>query len=1379
MQHRLPYYRLMPVFCWLLLLWNGQTVWAQTTKFYSTEQGLSNSLINQVYQDKKGFLWIATENGLNKFDGTRFTVYKKNPDDSTSLKSNHVKTLFEDSSGNFWMRCSGALMKYDRHRDAFQNVIIYSADGSRFYPPVVSICERKNGDVWFATAGYGLFSLKKGETQCKPESVLNDHLNNSLLTVVYEDSQNRLWIGTENNGANVYSFDKLELYSYTTASPEGHRISDNMISAICEGENGDVFVGTIGGGLNRLDATTLKMTPIPDSDGKQNIPVKTLIFDRSNQLLVGTDGFGMKKYNPQKQIIEAYEPFFTSFNFSTSKIHSLIQDKDGNIWVGIYQKGLFFIPANPNGFKYYGYKSFRKNNIGSNCIMAVYKDKNDIIWVGTDNDGLYAINEQTQQVKHYQHTDAKTSVPNTILCIHDTGDGRLWLGSYLDGMASFDKQTGKCSYLNNQTHAEFTSNKVYCIIDDKKGGLWIGTYGGGLYNYNIATQSITAHYYQQNENADGLVGNWINSLTYDDSGLLWIGTLGGLSCLNTRTETFRNYQKENSPMPSNATFALQSDRYGNIWISTDEGLACLNKKTEEIRLFTVRNGLANNEICAIEKDRDGNIWASTFSGISKYSPIEDKFTNFYASDGLQGNEFSYRASSQSKDGEIFFGGINGITGFFPDEIHSKKKDLNVYVTNFYLFGKIVHRYQKSGGKVIFDAPVLELSSIHLAASDNVFGFEFSTLEYTNFEGISYQYRLENFDTGWATTSPGTNGVTYANLPPGKYRFLYQAIDKENKSEIHSIAIIIRPPWYGTTIVKIIAGLLFLFIVYSIYAYLSSRIKQRNEMMRLEHAEQISEAKLQFFTNISHEIRTPMTLIMGPLEKLLMNNRDEKLQNSYLLIYRNAQRILRLINQLMDIRKIDRGQMQLKARETDMVGFIRDIMQSFAYMAQKKNIRFAFHTSYTELKVWVDLNNFDKVLFNVLSNAFKFTPEQGEITIELLTGTDNSAAVPLKNYFEIRVLDTGIGIDKEQIDRIFERFYQIESDVTQSHYGTGIGLHLARSLIELQQGIIYAENRNNCSGSCFVIRMPLGNHHLTENEMEIISDEAPLATFAYSRKDNLFEMDESEAEEPDAVYARTKYHVLIVEDDIEISNYIRMELLPFYKIHQINNGKDALEFILQEKPDLVISDVRMPKMDGITLCRKIKSNVQIDHIPVLLLTAKSSDEDRMEGLDTGADAYMVKPYNPEILKKTIAGLIGNRERLKHKLQPYTDKNINNIEIKAYDEALMDRILKMVNDNIQNPDLNVEMLSAGVGISRVHLHRKLKELTNLSARDFIRTIRLKKAGELLANKKLAISQVYEAVGFNNFSHFSISFKEFYGMSPTEYMNKFAESKKAGKM
>ena len=660
----------------------------------------------------------------------------------------------------------------------------------------------------------------------------------------------------------------------------------------------------------------------------------------------------------------------------------------------------------------------------------------------------------------------------------------------------------------------------------------------------------------------------------------------------------------------------------------------------------------------------------------------------------------------------------------------------------------------------------------LAHYDNTFSIVFSTLQYNNPEQISYQYKIEELSNQWLSTEPGVNRVTYNNLLPGKYTFHVRALSHGNLSEIRTVKILITPPWYEMWWAYCIYAFLFGLLVLGIVNYILSRMRHRREIMKREHAEQLNEAKLQFFINISHEIRTPMTLIINPLEKLLAEKKGGEVQKTYLMIYRNAQRILRLINQLMDIRKLDKGQMFMKFRETDMVGFIDDVMLTFDYMARKKKIHFSFEHVMPQLKVWVDMNNFDKILMNIFSNAFKYTPEQGEITVILSTGRDSTRCDPLKEYFEITVTDNGIGLDREKIERIFERFYQIDNDVTKSNFGTGIGLHLSRSLVELHHGIILAENREDAPGSRFIIRIPLGSAHLRTDELEdveaVITPHTVLVKPEKTDLEEAFEEEEDE-ESKKAGKSKNRMRILIVEDEEEILSYLKEELEGDYRIMTRKNGREAYDTILADTPDLVISDIMMPEMDGLSLCRKIKQNTNVNHVPVILLTAKSKPEDTMEGMATGADAYMVKPFNTELLKSTIANLIANRKLLKSKFsgaQQQEDK-VQKLSMKSADEILMSKIMKVINENLSNPDLNVEMLAANVGLSRVHVHRKLKELTNLSARDFIKNIRLQQAAALLKEKKLTVSEVAYATGYTNLSHFSSSFKEVHGMSPKEYM------------
>lgn len=1347
---------------------------AQTGKFYSTDKELSNSLINAVYQDRKGFIWIATENGLNKFDGTRFSIYRHNATDSTSLKNNYVRTLFEDSRGNFWIGCINGLQRYDRATDNFHELFISRKDG-RKNPHITSIIERRNGDLWIATSGQGAISLKKNSNPASfhIETELTDRIGSNYLNVIFEDSRQNLWIATEEKGLYRYSPESKELKSYKAP----YHIAGDDVSAICEDAHGQIFVGTLTKGLFRLSSRQEGNFEPVLYQNRMNLNIRTLIIDTRGKLIIGTDGEGVKEYQPQQDIIVDSEINAGPFDLSKSKVHSLIEDKDHNLWLGIFQKGLILVPGISNKFDYYGYKSIHNNTIGSSCVMAIHTDEQATIWIGTDNDGLYAINDQGKQLRHYTHQAGNPqSVPGTILCLYEDSNQELWLGSYFNGLARMNKQTGTCQDATSLLQGNLNAGKpkVSCIIEDKNKNLWVGTYGSGLYKINLPTQHVTYYESTRNENDDWsinrLPNDWISYLLEDREGMIWIGTYKGLAVLNPQTDNFINYKKQNNLLPGYVVYSLLENSNGEIWAGTSEGLVCLNKDRLTPVLFTTADGLPSDIICGLAEDEKKNIWISTHQGISKLNPPEKKFINYYAGDGLQGNEFTRTAVFKDKRGKIFFGGTNGVTAFYPQDITEIKKEMNVLITGFHVANRPVKKGDKSGNNVITDTAVMDTEQFTLAYNENTFSIDFSVLEFSNPDRISYQYKIKELGDEWISTQPGTNRVTYSSLKPGKYTFSVQARDHNNFSNIRTVTIAITPPWYQTWWAKVIWGCLGALLIYALTMYILSRIRHRQEVMRQKHMEQINEAKLQFFINISHEIRTPMTLIISPLEKLLAEHSEK--QPVYLMIYRNAQRILRLINQLMDIRKLDKGQMHLKFRETDIVGFINDLMQTFNYQAQKKNITFTFEKELEgadSLKVWIDLNNFDKVLMNVLSNAFKYTHEGGNIEVSLKTGHNDAYRSALKDYFEIDITDNGIGIDKNKIEQIFERFYQIDNDMTQSNFGTGIGLHLSRSLVELHHGIIKAENREDGQGTRFIIRLPLGSNHLKAEELENPEETGSEPTISQLPKDSIYETEEeNKTNEYRKPKAKTRYRVLIVEDDEEIRRYTRSELDSDFRIYECTNGREGLETILKEKPDLVISDVMMPEMDGITLCRKIKQNININHIPIILLTAKSKAEDQIEGLEIGADAYIVKPFNTELLRTTISNLIANRERLRGKLvgEQQVEEKITKIEMKSNDEILMSKVMKTINDHLADPTLNVEMLAANVGMSRVHMHRKLKELTNQSARDFIRSIRLKQAANLLREKNLSVSEVAYATGFSNLSHFSNTFRDFYGISPSEY-------------
>ena len=1336
---------------------------AQTGKFYSTNNELSSSLINQIFQDKRGFIWIATEYGLNRFDGLRFSNYKHMSGDSTSIKNNYVRTLYEDSRQNLLVGCIDGLMKYDSETDTFREIPMIRA-GKQVFPHVTQMQKLHNGEIWAVTTGQGIFRLDEEKQQAVSIDAIMKQVNYNFQSNLYEDSDYNIWIGTEGHGLICYlpATQEVRIFRYPASN-------DNYVSAIGEDKYGNLFIGTQKHGLSRYDREQNRFVPVPYTGSEElSIYCLTLVDDH---LLIGTDGQGLKTYNRMTGKIEDYSINSAPLDFSEGKIHAILEDRDKNLWVGLFQKGIVLIPKQENPFEYYGNKSIYYNPIGQGCVMSIYQDSNHHLWVAADNEGVFELDAEGRRLRHYQPGNNPRSMANTIMCMYEDTNGDFWLGSYTRGLAKLNRRTGECEY-----PLPVDNEKIFSIAEDRHKNLYIATFGSGFYQYNLVTKELKHYESSKDETGDltrnELANDWVNYIFCDSEGMIWLGHYKGISCFNPANESFINYRKVNTLVEDRVGYVVQEDHAGNIWAGTTDGLYCFNKKTDELTCFTVADGLPNNVICGICEDEEHNMWISTYMGICKYDAKTGRYINYYAGDGLQGNEFTHGAFYKDEAGKVYFGGINGITYFQPSSIGSVLKDTKVWITDFSIFNQPVRKNTRSGRHTVIYTSVPDANMFQLAHYDNTFSIVFSTLQYNNPEQISYQYKIEELSNQWLSTEPGVNRVTYNNLLPGKYTFHVRALSHGNLSEIRTVKILITPPWYEMWWAYCIYAFLFGLLVLGIVNYILSRMRHRREIMKREHAEQLNEAKLQFFINISHEIRTPMTLIINPLEKLLAEKKGGEVQKTYLMIYRNAQRILRLINQLMDIRKLDKGQMFMKFRETDMVGFIDDVMLTFDYMARKKKIHFSFEHVMPQLKVWVDMNNFDKILMNIFSNAFKYTPEQGEITVTLSTGRDSTRRDPLKEYFEITVTDNGIGLDREKIERIFERFYQIDNDVTKSNFGTGIGLHLSRSLVELHHGIILAENREDAPGSRFIIRIPLGSAHLRTDELEdveaIITPHTVLVKPEKTDLEGAFEEEEDE-ESKKAGKSKNRMRILIVEDEEEILSYLKEELEGDYRIMTRKNGREAYDTILADTPDLVISDIMMPEMDGLSLCRKIKQNTNVNHVPVILLTAKSKPEDTMEGMATGADAYMVKPFNTELLKSTIANLIANRKLLKSKFsgaQQQEDK-VQKLSMKSADEILMSKIMKVINENLSNPDLNVEMLAANVGLSRVHVHRKLKELTNLSARDFIKNIRLQQAAALLKEKKLTVSEVAYATGYTNLSHFSSSFKEVHGMSPKEYM------------
>jgi signal transduction histidine kinase/DNA-binding response OmpR family regulator len=1059
---------------------------------------------------------------------------------------------------------------------------------------------------------------------------------------------------------------------------------------------------------------------------------------------------GLYIYRPATRQLIA-NPFYSKdISLSKTKIQTIVEDRNGNIWLGMMQKGVFMQPAIRRNFGYMGPKLGTFNYIGSNCVTSIIKDKKQRLWIGTDKDGLYLLDNNNKLIRHY------TNVPGTILCMTEDKLGRIWLGSYQQGCGwvSGESATYNPVDIKAGDHAS-----IFGLDTDSNGNIWFATMGQGLIRLNIEDYGIIQ--YRMKKNAD--INRQINSIPNDylakikvshDGSRIYVATSVGLSCLDIKSGSWTNVFGTNCTNYGTFSRILCEDYEGHIWMGTNDGLYCYNLKTRQSKMYTMQNGLPDNGIASIEEDKKGRLWIGTDHGLCCMNTNGKVISCYYANNGLQSNEFSDGASFMCSASNImYFGGTDGINWFDTSKTNNMSWKAKITITG------IIIGNQERNTDITGD-------NFNLDYEDNSFSIHLSTLTYDDPNNITYLYSINGED--WTRLQSGTNEITFSHLSPGTYRFRVKAMYNNIPSEIKEFTMHIDAPWYRSTLAYIIYLLIIGIVIYFIYHYQKSKEHDRMQIQEHIHAEQMGEAKLKFFMNISHDIRTPMTLIISPLLQLIKEDNDAHRRGVYETIRRNAERILHLINQMMDLRKIDKGMLNMHMQETDMVNFIDDVYSLFNDQAKIKDIDFTFTHDSDTMPIWIDRNNFDKVLVNIISNAFKFTPTGGKIGISL-THNETEANIAIR--------DNGEKIPEENIKRIFDRFYQEKNSVNDNNMGTGIGLDLARSLVELHYGDIQAHNIENGEGCEFVVTIPLGNAHLKPEE--IMTDEE------ITKKDDLLELEEendigvsndikTEPENLDMLNEqlsnRKKQTIVIAEDDDEIRKYLESELSKDFFVTACPNGKEALKAIMKEIPSLIISDVMMPVMDGNELCAKVKSNINTNHIPLIMLTAKSRDEDRLEGLEMGADTYIVKPFNMDILKRTIINLLHQRELLRNKFNG-SESPVNNIEkvnLESPDSRLLNRIMNVINENISDPALNVDMIAQQVGISRVHLHRKMKELTNQTPHDFIRNMRLKQAAHLLGQGYQNITEVMFACGFTNPASFSTMFKNLYGRSPREYMS-----------
>lgn len=1339
----------------MICLFSIQT-WAQSGKLFNTDNQLSSNLATQVFQDKSGFIWIATRNGLNNYDGYHINVIKKDMSIFLGLNSNYINSIAQDEKEHILLGTNNSLLEFTGSE--FLKIPMLDSKGKELATYVKQVYPLKNKDVAVATSGYGIMLKKQDEQKCHAMKGEVEKLK--YIHKLLEDKRGRLWIITDDG--KLYRKETNGRVTSHFAGTEGVGAQDIQQDAL-----GNLYLASKNQGVHLLRAGSNVFTQI-SSIG--NLPIDNIYISRNNKLYIGCDGLGIYVYDPQTGFLQDNPLFSRLVNLAKSKVTSIIEDNQGNIWVSMLQKGVFMQSNIQNDFNYMGFRLGNRNVIGENCVTSLSINQGNQVWVGTDKDGLYLFNIATNSVEgHFLNQ-------STVLTLCKDQQGRTWVGTYTDGLGYMDAA-------GSFHPVDLGISKSVGILDikqDPQGNIWIATMGKGLFclQKDGSRRNYKAKYGADNNlKVNSLPNDYLIKLSFSNDGNhLYVATSVGLACLdrkrNSWVSTFKGINCLNKNSFSHCVFVDSKD---HVWYGTEDGAFCFDfRKGIKPKLYTTANGLTDNSVASITEDYQGNIWLGTIKGLNKLALKSGTITKFYAESGLQSNEFSDASVCTTQDKKvILMGGSGGINWFQADRVKQHPWQAKVVISGFVVNNKTVTPGMESGSYTITDSWVTVAREFNLSHDDNTFSLQLSTFTYNNVEQIRYAYSING--DAWRTVPAGQNELAFSHMAPGSYKYRIKAICNGYETPVKEFTIIVHPAWYASIWAKLFYLLL---LIAAIMLYLRHRKRQMEDQLILQqhiHAEEMGEAKIKFFMNISHEIRTPLTLIITPLLSLIKEDKEPHRQGIYEIIRKNSERILHLINQMMDLRKIDKGQMVMRMCKTDMVSFINEEYDLFKQQAIAKSIDFEYQHDCEELPVWIDRNNFDKVIINTLSNAFKFTPTAGHILLSL-THTGHHAYISIK--------DSGIGIPKDKLETIFQRFYQTPADPNERNVGTGIGLDLTRSLVELHYGTISARNNEGEKGSKFehgsefIIRIPLGKDHLKPEEIieeEEMKKEQNNELAEAEQEEQLAENNDQPAEtlnNSDTTPASAKgakAEIVIVEDEEDIQEYLKAQLSSDFKIRTYPNGKVALNEILKNKPDLVISDIMMPEMDGTTLCAKLKSNINTNDVPIILLTAKSREEDQLEGLQTGADAYILKPFNMDILHRNIINLLTVRRTLRNKFTGNESQNhqVEQIEMQTPDNSLMQRVMEVINENINDSDLSVDMIAQKVGISRVHLHRKMKELTNQTPHSFIRNIRLQQAAKLLKDGKQSITEVMYACGFSNSASFSTMFKNLYGCSPREYM------------
>lgn len=1306
---------------------------------YQVENGLSHNTVWCVLQDSYDFMWFGTSDGLNCFDGKNFRIFRSNSQDKNSIGNNFIQSLYEDEQHNLWVGTNRGLYLFDRQTESFSFFAEKTEDGVLISSNVSKIIKSSTGDYWFATLGQGVFIYNP-----KAKTLVQNSSYSSFVESLLQTPDGNVFVTSRQNGLICFNKKGKYLRSYIPTSQNG--LNNIEISSLCYQNNTLWFnVGTYG--FYKLDLRNGLMKPVVDNMASASVSNVRIIFPYSaTKLWVGGDN-GLYLFDLTTERFSRLDDPLNPKSLTDQSIYDIARDREGGMWISTYFGGVNYLSKDSKPFEHY-FPQYQSGSISGKAISQFCEDAAGNIWIATEDGGLNYFDTKTRQSQVYRPSSAKNSISYHNIHSLLLDQNKLWIGTFSRGIDVLDLKT---KTFKNYQHRRDDSksvcdNAIYALQRTSRGDIYVGT-AWGLSKYNRASDSFSM------VDAVGPMVHVFNMLE-DSKGYLWVATYNaGVFRLNLKTNKWDNYTHDPNNYRSvsgNSVISLFEDVRHTMWFGTEGGGLCsFDDKSGKFSTFDPDNKLLSNPVIyAIQQDEFENFWIASNSGLVRINPYTKKNKLvFTKADGLQSNQFNFRSSLRARDGKMYFGGINGFNAFYPKDFTQNRYVPKVRIVDFRLFNKKVNVTDDNSP---LEAPVYDSEKIELKYNQNTFSISFAALSFQAPEKNQYMYMLEGADKTWNVVENGNNTASYTNLTPGKYILRVKGSnndglwnDKETVLEIR-----VLPPFWKSGFAYFLYFIILLVALYWFYKRWLHRLGKANEERIKGYREKQEResylSKINFFTNISHEIRTPLSLIKLPLEQIIISgDGDEKTKGFLSTINKNTDYLLNLINQLLDFRKTEEAEFQLYIKPCSVNALLQDAYERFKHGAELKDLAFEITLPEEDLRPGIDKEAFNKIVSNLLSNALKYANTC--IEMKLLS---------FDNHFEIRISDDGKGISESEKKKVFDVFYQADN----SEMGTGIGLALAKALVEKHKGTLIYE-RNETGGSTFIISIPVTKFayaELAKHHEDIV-----LADTEYNKH--------LRAADPTLAVPENKSKLLLVEDNEELIKLTADYLRNFYQIYLAANGQEALYILAEENIEIVVSDVMMPVMDGYQLCEAIKTDTQNCHIPIILLTAKTNVESKIMGLEHGSDAYLEKPFSLEHLRTQINNLLTSRQRLRELFASTPMLSSVEIAVSKKDVAYIEKLNSEIEKHLLDVNFSIDTLSDFMNMSRSNFYRKIKSISGMSPNDYLKTIRLKKAAELLLSQDYRINEVYEQAGFSSSSYFAKCFKEQFGMLPREFVLK----------